>query len=103
MNTSKKLTAAAAALIGLGTVAFSAACSQPASAQTPTHPPIHPPMATAKVKDTHPYLLKALSSLKQTELNLNLAARTYGGHRTKAAELCSRAEQEIQLALHFNK
>ncbi len=49
MNTSKKLTAAAAALVGLGMVALSAVGLHPASAQTP---PFHRPLANGQ--ERHP-------------------------------------------------
>lgn len=98
MNTSKKLTAAAAALVGLGMVALSAVGLHPASAQTP---PFHRPLANGQ--ERHPELRKALRTLERTETDLRHSVRDFGGHREKAADLCHQAELEIQQALAYDK
>ncbi len=101
MNTTKKLSAAVAALVGLGTVAFSAAAALPASAQTPPPPPFAGQRGIAR--ERHPELRRALASLERTETLLRHSARDFGGHREKAADLCHQAEQEIQQALQDDK
>ena len=100
MNTSKKITAAVAALAGLGAVAFGTTLAHPASAQVPS-----PPFAgqRANGQEKHPELRRALRALERTETDLRRSARDFGGHREKAADLCHQAEGEIQQALQYDK
>jgi len=100
MYTSKKLTAAAAVLISLGTIALSAATAIPAAAQGPAAPFAG---ERGQNRERHPELRRALASLERTETQLRKSNRDFGGHREKAAALCHQAEQEIQQALQEEK
>ncbi len=53
--------------------------------------------------ERHPELRRALRTLERTEADLRRANRDFGGHRTKAANLCRQAESEIQLALQSDR
>lgn len=101
MNTSKKITAAVAAIAGLGAIAFGTTLAHPASAQTPPPPPFAGQRGHGQ--ERHPELRRALRMLERTETDLRRSARDFSGHREKAADLCHQAEGEIQQALQSDK
>ncbi len=92
-----KITATFAAVAGLGAAGF--AFSQPSPAQTPPAPPTAP----APARERHPELRRALATLERTETQLRKSARDFGGHRSKAADLCHQAQGEVKLALQYDK
>ena len=100
MNTSKKLTAALAAVIGLGAATVSLA--PPASAQVPPQPPIVGGQPH-RGGERHPELRRALRTLQRTEADLRRSANDFGGHKEKAADLCRQAQEQIQLALQSDR
>ena len=97
MNASKKIAAGLTALVGLGAVALGNPIA--ASAQGT----VIVPVAGAHRGERHPELRRALRTLERTETDLRRSARDFGGHRAKAADLCHQAQQEIQLALQYDK
>ena len=99
MNTSKKLTAALAALAGLGAAAFSLVPA--ASAQVPPLPPTVG--GQHRGGERHPELRRALRTLGRTEADLRHSANDFGGHKEKAADLCRQAQEQIQLALQSDR
>ena len=97
MKTSKKIVAGLAVIVGLS--ALTLGNPIPATAQGTTVPPI----AGQRGGERHPELRRALRTLERTETDLRRSARDFGGHREKAADLCHQAQQEIQLALQYDK
>ena len=84
-----------AALAALGTMTLTAA--PPASAQVPPfgfgrpHP------------ERHPEIYRALRTLQQTESDLRHANNDFGGHKLRAADLCLQAENQLRLALRYDR
>ncbi len=82
------------AVLGASTVGLAA----PASAQVPP-----PPFGGPVRGERHPELRRALATLQRTEADLRRASRDFGGHRQKAADLCHAAQEQIQLALQYDR
>lgn len=100
MNTSKKLSAALAALTGFG--AFTLSLAPAASAQVPPQPPTVGGQQH-RGGERHPELRRALRALGRTEADLRHSANDFGGHKEKAADLCHDAQVQIQLALQSDR
>ena len=98
--TFSKLTLCAVA--ALGTLTMTAVL--PASAQVP--PPGfggRPYGFGGPHGERHPEIYHALRTLQQTERDLRHANDDFGGHKLKAAELCLQAENQLRLALRYDR
>ena len=91
MNNTKKITAAAAALAGLGAIAFGTTLPQPAIAQGPPPPPF---AGRPHGGERHPELRRALAR-RWSGPRRNCAGRpaTSAGTARSAADLCHQARK----------
>ena len=89
MNTNKKMTAALAAMIGLGVMGFGAVS---ASAQAPV------PVQMGH-RERHPDIRIALRALMRARAALSHGAHDFSGHREQALDLTNQAIAQAQQAL----
>ena len=83
----------------LGTTTAYGVLAQQSNAPTP----IPGAGQNGKGREKHPELKKAMHNLEQAKSNLQKAARDFGGHRAKAAELTDEAIKEVQAAIQADK
>ncbi len=60
-------------------------------------------LVTAKARERHPEIRKAMKALQRAKVDLRRADRDFGGHRARAAELIDQALSECQAALNADR
>jgi hypothetical protein len=60
-------------------------------------------VSSAWTAERHPQIRAAQRDLSSAKYHLERAARDFGGHRAKAVALISRAQEELRLALDFDR
>src|SRR5690242_15408450 len=72
-------------------------------AQNPPSPVPNPHLRGRLHRERHPELRRALRTLQRARMDLQHAARDFGGHRAKAEALVEQAIQETQQAIRYDK
>jgi hypothetical protein len=60
-------------------------------------------VSSAWTAERHPQIRAAQRDLSSAKYHLERAARDFGGHRAKAVALISKAQEELRLALDFDR
>ena len=60
-------------------------------------------VSSAWTAERHPQIRAAQRDLSSAKYHLERAARDFGGHRAKAVRLISEAQEELRLALDFDR
>jgi len=60
-------------------------------------------VSSAWTAERHPQIRAAQRDLSSAKYHLERAARDFGGHRAKAVVLISKAQEELRLALDFDR
>jgi len=60
-------------------------------------------VSSAWTAERHPQIRAAQRDLSSAKYHLERAARDFGGHRAKAVVLINRAQEELRLALDFDR